>query len=155
MYREVAELENLQNGFSAFVGLMNSVVSYRKIRRKGENIYVQKEYEVKARYILDRITEIVETRYSRDTKFSVASIVDNDEISIAIAKSLLSSIFSIVVDEEGCFEVKQRRIDVSMEIIEILCFYSKYDIIKLIILTKFSFSLKISIRSINMKILRK
>lgn len=120
MYREVAELENLQNGFSAFVGLMNSVVSYRKIRRKGENIYVQKEYEVKARYILDRITEIVETRYSRDTKVSVASIVDNDEISIAIAKSLLSSIFSIVVDEEGCFEVKQRRVDVSMEIIEIL-----------------------------------
>lgn len=120
MYREVAELENLQNGFSAFVGLMNSIVSYRKIRRKGEKIYVQKEYERQARDILDRLTEIVETRYARDTRFNLSDIVGQGEINISIARLLLRGVFGLIVDENNVFEVKQRRVDVSMEIVEIL-----------------------------------
>ena len=120
IYREVAESENLQNGFSAFVGLMNSIVSYRKIRRKGENIYVQKEYEGRARDILDRLTEIVETRYTRDTRFNLSDIVGRDETDNSIARQLLINVFELTVDENDMFEVKQRRVDVSMEIVEIL-----------------------------------
>ncbi len=59
---EISKQENLKNGYNAFVGLIGSVVSYKKIRRKGERIYIKSEYEVKAREILDKLTDTLVNR---------------------------------------------------------------------------------------------
>lgn len=120
IYKELSEQEDLQNGFSAFVGLLGLVVGYSKVRRKGERIYVKKEYEAKARNILGRLTELIEAKYSRDTRFTISSVVGDDDVSVSIARLLLTELFDIIIDENNVFEIKQGRVDVSMEIMEIL-----------------------------------
>lgn len=119
-YHEIAKQEKLENGYSAFVGLLGTVVSYRKIRRKGERIYVKEEYEAKARIILDKLSEILYARYARDIRISLPSIVGKNPAHISIARTFLDIVFHIAVEEDNCFEIKQSKVDVCLELIEIL-----------------------------------
>lgn len=119
-YHEIVKQEKLVNGYSAFVGLIGTVVNYRKIRRKGEKIYIKEEHEAKARKILDQLSEILDTRYARDTRISLISLVGNNPLYISIARTLLEIIFNITVDEENYFEIKQSKVDINLELTEIL-----------------------------------
>lgn len=120
IYHEIAKEEMLENGFSAFVGLIGSVVNYKKIRRKGERIYVKAEYEEKARKILDMLIDTCDIRYSRDIRIAIPSIVGDNHIYISIARTFLEVIFNIDVDEDDTFEIKQSKVDICLELVEIL-----------------------------------
>ncbi|MCM1502044.1 MAG: hypothetical protein NC115_05185 [Bacteroidales bacterium] len=120
IYNEIAKEEMLENGFSAFVGLIGSVVNYKKIRRKGERIYIKAEYEEKAREILDKLTDILDARYSRDVRISLPSIVGSNRIYTSIARTFLKDIFNVTVDEDDTFEIKQSKVDICQELVEIL-----------------------------------
>ena len=69
---------------------------------------------------LIRLSEILDTRYARDTRISLISLVGNNPLYISIARTLLEIIFNITVDEENCFEIKQSKVDINLELTEIL-----------------------------------
>ena len=119
-YKETAQAENVTEGYDAFVGLLNTIISYRKIRRNNEKIFIKAEYEKKARLILNMLTEVLQEKYTRDTTIQLTKIIGQKAISMEIAKTFLSEVFEVDIHPGDTIEVKQGKIDVSKEIIEVL-----------------------------------
>lgn len=119
-YKETARAENVTEGYDAFVGLLNTIISYRKIRRNNEKIFIKAEYEKKARLILNMLTEVLQEKYTRDTTIQLTKIIGQKAISMEIAKTFLSEVFEVDIHPGDTIEVKQGKIDVSKEIIEVL-----------------------------------
>lgn len=119
-YNETAQAENITEGYDAFVGLLGTIIRYRKIRRNNEKIFIKAEYEKKARLILDLLTDVLQEKYTRDTTIQLTQVVGQEDISMEIAKVFLSEVFDIEIHSGDTIEVKQGKIDVSKEIIEVL-----------------------------------
>ena len=119
-YNETAQAENITEGYDAFVGLLGTIISYRKIRRNNKKIFIKAEYEKKARLILDLLTDVLQEKYTRDTTIQLTQVVGQKAISMEIAKIFLSEVFEIEIHPGDTIEVKQGKIDVSKEIIEVL-----------------------------------
>ena len=119
-YNETAQAENITEGYDAFVGLLGTIISDRKIRRNNEKICIKAEYEKKARLILDLLTDVLQEKYTRDTTIQLTQVVGQEAISMEIAKIFLSEVFEIEIHPGDTIEVKQGKIDVSKEIIEVL-----------------------------------
>ena len=119
-FRTTTQEEQLKNGFIAFAGLLGTVVNYRKLRRKNTNVFVKEEYETRAREILNKLSEVLDTKQPRDIKKSVNSVVENNPDDNYIATTFLKHFFNINVDEDNTFEIKQMRVDIGLELTEIL-----------------------------------
>ena len=119
-YIETAQAESITEGYDAFVGLLGTIISYRKIRRNNEKIFIKAEYEKKARLILDLLTDVLQEKYTRDTTIQLTQVVGQQAISMEIAKIFLSEVFKVEIHPGDTIEVKQGKIDVSKEIVEVL-----------------------------------
>ena len=88
----------------------------------GRKIFYWKshEYEKKARLILDLLTDVLQEKYTRDTTIQLTQVVGQQAISMEIAKIFLSEVFKVEIHPGDTIEVKQGKIDVSKEIIEVL-----------------------------------
>jgi hypothetical protein len=119
-YKELSVVEEIIEGYDAFIGLICCLLSYRKIRRKNEKIFVKTEYENDARAVLESLSDAIETKYVRDTVVPLTSIIGNKKSSLEIAMILLPEVFGISVDEDGTIVLEQGRVDVSAEIVDVL-----------------------------------
>lgn len=119
-FRATSQEEQIKNGFIAFAGLLGTVVYYRKLRRKSTNVFVKEKYETRAREILNKLSELLDAKQPRDLKITVSSIVGNNPDENYIATTFLKHFFNINVDEDNTFEIKQRRVDIGLEMTEIL-----------------------------------
>ncbi len=119
-YKETALDEKITEGYDAFIGLIGAIVSYRIIRRNNEKIYVKTEYKKKAKLILDSLTSVFQEKYTSDIKIQLTQIIGLETISMEIAKTFLSEVFEVGISPDDMIELKQSKIDVSREIIEVL-----------------------------------
>lgn len=120
-YKQVVEEEALNTSFLSFAGLLIAIFDYCIVRFHKKIILVPQRYKEDTRHAIKAIYDLFQTKYSTDSTFIITSAFKiRTAEKIRLYREIIEAMFGVAVSSQNEFTIKQGRVSVEDEIIEVL-----------------------------------